>query len=116
MKIMKELTDEEIEKAGENEFNPFESANAQIAFRRGAKFARDHSPKFKTLEEIGWEPDTIWEYHYVTTEFGEYRVRNYPHFFRVVFPGQVAIDCLSIYHGKQLAQSDYENKLKALLK
>lgn len=72
--------------------------------------------KFKTLKEIGWNIDVVWDFYEVTTEFGDYRVRFYPGgSFRVSFPGKTALNCESVVHGMELAQKDYEEKCDSLL-
>ena len=119
---MKELTDEEIEKYALNEANALNWAdfhdgiNYKHGIIKGAKFARDHSPKFKTLEDLSWH--IIYgadgtEGRSVRVVFGYYTV--YPD--RWFYSEEMGTKpCSSIDNGKQLAQSDYENKLKALLK
>lgn len=120
------LTDKEIEKAAKMQFcdldyPTLEKNKMEGLWSAGAKFARDHSPKFKTLEDWGWkvvEPIPQWETAIVCDfEFSIYHViKNENGFFWFGAYRTNANQCDSFDHGKQLAQSDYENKLKALLK
>lgn len=118
------LTDEEIEKYALDEASTLywadfhDGINYKHGIIKGAKFARDHSPKFKTLEEIGWRKGRNLV---VETALGSWIIYDEPEGVSLSFhewkkTGFKTRKAKSVEHSKQLAQSDYENKLKALLK
>jgi len=86
--------------------------------KRDAKFARDHSPKFKTLE---WITNTgFLFYAKAEISFGTYEVSQNqslwgPDFWGWAFNGHFE-KCIDKEEAFKQAQSDYEVKLKALLK
>lgn len=112
---MKQITDEDIEKAARRACDGIEDEDqlmyALKDFKRGAKWVRDQQPKLKTLEDFGWSKN-----NYASTPIGKYEVWRGSltdmFFWRLV--DRTSCGCDSIDHGKQLAQADYEKRVNEL--
>lgn len=72
------------------------------------------APKFKTLEAIGWKSYDRNTWLEIKTCFGDYAVFSDNTY--AVPDKNECLPCDNLDHGKQLAQKDYEEKCKSLLK
>lgn len=111
------LTNEEIEKKGHEFYPDVEGeswAGSRAVFKTGAMFARNYSPKLKTLNEWGWVRNRVVHVGSEHSIHFSYKLESGYVFFRSSWRGIEWLN-VGVYedveHGKKVAQLDYDNKI-----